>query len=155
MTEIHEQAVEVAIKFEAKKNTLSQTQNGDWKINLVIQAIDMPDALTAAAMGQRFMCVMVALDEGEEPIKLAEKPKNNNVRHAATLCSDDQYYWYARHIVSSTPLDMPATKSHPEYAAIVMRSRLNIKSRSEVESGEAAIRFKNHVYAFNEWKRGQ
>jgi hypothetical protein len=157
MTEIYEQAVNSAINFQAKKDSFKQVQNGDLKITLTIAANELPIEFMQAEMGQIYTVVMVATDEGEEPIKIAEKPKNNNVAQAVMLCKDSDYQTYVNRVMPEEYRDnLNCFRGSNELAAVaVMRHLVEIESRSEVAEGEAAIRFKDHVYEFNEWRRGR
>jgi hypothetical protein len=68
-----EHARNSAISFECKKDSLRQMQNGDWRVSLTIQAIDMSERITKAPMGTRFVAVLVEIDDSEQPITPAEK----------------------------------------------------------------------------------
>lgn len=56
-----------AIPLEVKKDGLQQRQNGDWVLRLVIQAADMDQRITSAAMGTRFMAALVEVGDDELP----------------------------------------------------------------------------------------
>lgn len=56
-----------AIAIELKKDGLSQKQSGDWTLRFTVQAADMDPRLVQAAMGQRFMAALVAIDDNEMP----------------------------------------------------------------------------------------
>jgi hypothetical protein len=62
-----------AISFEAKKDSLRQMQSGDWKISFTVQGVDMDDRITRAAMGTRFVAVLVEINDQELPVTLAAK----------------------------------------------------------------------------------
>ena len=61
-----------AIPLEVKKDGLQQRQNGDWVLRFVVQAADMDQRLTSAAMGTRFQVALVEIGDDELP---TEKPK--------------------------------------------------------------------------------
>lgn len=69
---VAETAVANAIPLEVKKDGLQQRQNGDWVLRFVVQAADMDQRLTNAAMGTRFMAALVEVADNGEP---EEKPK--------------------------------------------------------------------------------
>ena len=61
-----------AIPLEVKKDGMRQTHSGDWKITFTVQAADMDQRLTSAAMGTRFQVALVEIGDDELP---TEKPK--------------------------------------------------------------------------------
>ena len=67
-----ERAVANAIPLEIKKDAMRQTQSGDWKITFTVQAADMDQRLTSAAMGTRFQAALVEINDNEMPV---EQPK--------------------------------------------------------------------------------
>lgn len=69
-----EQARANAISFECKKDALQQRQSGDWKVSFTVQGLDMDERLTRAAMGTRFVAVLVEVNDEELPVP-AVKPQ--------------------------------------------------------------------------------
>lgn len=67
MTYEAEQAKKVGYQFEAKKDALRQTQGSGVKVTLSIQPHDMPPQLYGDAMGQRYVCVIVPINDDETP----------------------------------------------------------------------------------------
>lgn len=67
-----ERAVANAIAFECKKDALRQTQSGEWKMTLTLQAADMDQRVTTAPMGTRYQAVLVEVNDDETP---KEQPK--------------------------------------------------------------------------------
>lgn len=65
---IADQARNLAISLEAKKDALRQMQNGDWKVSFTVQGVDMDARLTQAPMGTRFAMVLVEIGDNEEPV---------------------------------------------------------------------------------------
>lgn len=68
-----EQALQNTITFEAKKDSLRQSQSGDWKIAFTVQGIDMDTRLSKAAPGTRYVAVLVEINDNEIPVSQAEK----------------------------------------------------------------------------------
>jgi hypothetical protein len=64
-----------AISFECKKDALQQRQSGDWKISFTVQSVDMDERITRAAMGTRFMAVLVEINDDETPVQQLAKEK--------------------------------------------------------------------------------
>jgi hypothetical protein len=67
-------ARENAISFECKKDALQQRQSGDWKISFTVQGVDMDERITRAAMGTRFVAVLVEVNDDESPVRAKEQP---------------------------------------------------------------------------------
>ncbi len=65
---IADQARNLAISLEAKKDALAQRQSGDWKISFTVQGIDMDARLAKAAMGTRYAMVLVEIGDDEQPV---------------------------------------------------------------------------------------
>ena len=143
MTE-HEQAVEMSINFQAKKDSFKQVQNGDVKITLTIAANELPVEFMQAEMGQIYTVVMVATDEDETPKVIL--PKNGNVAQAAMLIKD-KLYW--KFLEKNHSFKCESEKE----ADIIFKDLMGITSKRHVASGDMAIRFKRHVSGFNAWKR--
>jgi hypothetical protein len=57
-----------AVSFECKKDALQQRQSGDWKISFTVQGVDMDERITRAAMGTRFVAVLVEINDQELPV---------------------------------------------------------------------------------------
>lgn len=84
-----ESAVNNAISFECKKDALQQRQSGDWKISFTVQGLDMDERITRAPMGTRFVAVLVAINDDELPIPLAEKEKGKSTNQTAPKLQPD------------------------------------------------------------------
>lgn len=122
--------------FEAKKDSLRQGQDGLWKLTLVIHPDSMPLWLLQAPMGQRIGAAAlheIGDDEKEvirTPQSADNKPEKTEgeraVVRAIMLCKDPAFrQWF----------DGEATE---EEAAVTLRARLGIKSRSELAHNEVA-----------------
>jgi hypothetical protein len=57
-----------AISIEIKKDGLQQRQSGDWMLRFTVAASDMDQRIVAAAMGTRFVCVLVEVNDDETPV---------------------------------------------------------------------------------------
>lgn len=67
-------ARENAISLEVKKDSLRQMQNGDWRVSFTVQGVDMDERITRAAMGTRFVAVLVEVNDDETPVRAKERP---------------------------------------------------------------------------------
>lgn len=121
-----------AIPLEIKKDGLQQRQNGDWVLRFVVQAADMDQRLTNAAMGTRFQAALVEIDDNEEPKK---KPLDwRDVQPAAQAgirCADPRFREYL-------------SKEHgfhaqdTEQAATVVRQLCKVNTRAAFSTNPAA-----------------
>lgn len=78
-----EHARNAAISFECKKDALQQRQSGDWKISFTVQGVDMDERITRAAMGTRFVAVLVEIGDDELP-QAAKETSTNSIPAPAT-----------------------------------------------------------------------
>ena len=66
---IADNARNLAISLEAKKDALAQRQNGDWKVSFTVQGVDMDPRFTQASMGTRYAMVLVEIGDDELPVQ--------------------------------------------------------------------------------------
>lgn len=80
MTSIAAKARAAALQVEAKKHALRQQQDGCWILTMKVHQNDMPEEIMKAAMGQRYVCALVAVDDDEQPKEVMPTgPKQANV----------------------------------------------------------------------------
>ena len=88
------------LQFECKKDALRQMQEGHWKIQLTVHPNDMPAELLSASMGQRFIAVLAAVGDDEQPVKLEAKPDKTEgqkaVKRAVMLCKSEDFQQWVR-----------------------------------------------------------
>lgn len=153
---IADQARNLAISLEAKKDALRQMQNGDWKVSFTVQAIDMIARLTQAPMGTRFAMVLVEIGDDETPVnrkeampnlrtsqnadarpdQIAPKPDRakrdwRDVQPAAQagIRSNEPEFWaYLREVMTYPDVNDPDT------AAIAVRHICKVNSRTELST---------------------
>ena len=65
-------ALSAALSFEAKKDSMRQTQSGTWKVTFTVQATDVPRSLTEAMPGARYQVVIVEIGDDELPVQPKE-----------------------------------------------------------------------------------
>ena len=75
MTDHAQNARNAALRLEAKKDGLSQLQNGAWKLTLSVHPSDMPAAILSAAMGTRYVIAAVEVADDETPVLHTDEPK--------------------------------------------------------------------------------
>ena len=90
MKPVHEIALDNAIAIELKKDGLTQRQEGHWVLRFVVQAADMDERITKAAMGTRFQAALVAIGDDELPIKSGKEAMPNPQRPTSQLDTQPQ-----------------------------------------------------------------
>jgi hypothetical protein len=121
-----------AISFEVKKDGLTQRQSGDWQLRLTIAAIDMDQRITSAAMGTRFACVLVEVNDDESPRdhKAEERSKWRELgpaKQAGIRCKEpifwafliEEYGW------SAISDEESAARTVREICGVASRAELN------------------------------
>ena len=131
MTDHSRQATEIAISFEAKKDGLQQRQSGDWMLRVTIAAVDMDQRITNAAMGTRYQCVLVEINDDETPVnrKAVERDKWRDLgatQQSALRCKDPVFWAYLR-----DGMHQYANVNNEETAADAVREICGIASRSD------------------------
>ena len=145
MTYESEIAKSVSYQFECKKDALRQTQDGGVKVTFSIQPNDMPGELYGDAMGQRYMAVIVPLNDDESP---REKAKSF-AGQAKMLSQEGAFLDY---IVTSYNLHKcPPTEAG--HAEVFLENYCGVKSCSElVEGSEAGRKFKRLQADYLRWR---
>lgn len=144
-----DRAVANAIPLELKKDAMRQTQSGDWKITFTVQAADMDQRLTSAAMGTRFQAALVEINDNEMPV---EQPKGKldwrEVQPAAQAgirCNEPRFWQFLQEeqgLNAYTSLG----------AAEAVRHMCGVKSRSELSTNhKARVLWHQLDEAYREW----
>lgn len=81
---IADNARNLAISLEAKKDALSQKQSGDWRVTFTVQEIDMDRRFTSAKMGTRYAVVLVEIGDDETPFQRPAKENKTSVAPATS-----------------------------------------------------------------------
>jgi hypothetical protein len=123
-----------AISFEVKKDGLTQRQSGDWQLRLTIAAIDMDQRITSAAMGTRFQCVLVEINDDETPVNHRAEERDKwralgPVKQAGIRCKDPVFWAYLRETWEGA---MFAPVHDEESAACAVRDICNVLTRSDL-----------------------
>lgn len=149
-----------ALSFEAKKDGLTQLQDGSWVLKLKVHPNDIPPALLTAPMGTRFMSALVEVGDDETPVPEKEqaertKPAKNRKRwnelppaqQAAMRCVEPGFrrFLEARY-------QMPV--GNDEDAAALIRTWCGVKSRSQIgEVGDSSALWKEIDADYQFWLR--
>jgi hypothetical protein len=153
-----------AIPLELKKDGLQQRQNGDWVLRFTVQASDMDERLTKAAMGTRFMAALVEIGENEEPVPATitgspPSTRPDGTKHgkmdwrelqpaaqAGIRCADPVFIAYLKEQQPN------AWRAHQDAASLV-RWICGVKSRSELGTNHLArVMWKTLDDQFQAWK---
>jgi hypothetical protein len=141
-----DQARENAITFECKKDALQQRQSGDWKISFTVQGTDMDERLTKAAMGTRFVAVLVEVGDDELPVSQPAKlaPDNENsapkrqwremqpAQQAGIRCSEPVFHAFLK---EKYPEDWRALEGNP---VELVRYICGVNSRAQINTVQSA-----------------
>jgi hypothetical protein len=149
-----DRARENSIALEVKKDGLQQRQNGDWVLRFSAQNIDMHQVIVNAPMGTRFQCVLVEINDDEEPVdhKAEARDKWRDLgptKQAGIRCGDPVFWAWMEE-----KLKKPDINSH-EAAAKIVREMCGVTSRSEFDkpgNQEARTRWYNLDFAFQAWR---
>lgn len=119
-----------AISFEAKKDGLQQRQSGDWAFRVIVQGIDMDQRVIAAPMGTRFMCVLVEINDDEQPVDHASETRDKwralgPTKQAGIRCTDPVFWAFL-----SEEKKKGDVNNH-DRAAEIVRALCHVTSRSE------------------------
>jgi hypothetical protein len=143
-----------AVSFEVKKDGLTQRQSGDWQLRLTIAAIDMDQRITGAAMGTRFACVLVEINDDETPRDHNAEQRDKwrdlgPTKQAGIRCADPVFWAFL-----TEELHFGIVNSE-ERAASLVRDMLAVQSRSDLGKPgytEARQRWYDLDYKFQSWK---
>jgi hypothetical protein len=131
-----------AISFECKKDALQQRQSGDWKISFTVQGADMDERITRAAMGTRFMAVLVEIGDDELPVQHpVQHPEKSGrdwrdlkpAQQAGIRCGDPKFIAFLKeeHEPYWTAYADPA-KCVRSFCSIESRSELNTVHQARI-----------------------
>lgn len=123
-------AVANAIKLEVKKDGLTQRQSGDWQLRFTVQHTDMDDRLARAAMGTRFVAVLVEINDDETPVehKAEERDKWRALgpaKQAGIRCHDPIFWAFIRE-------EYGVACDSEQIAARVVRDLCGVSTRSDL-----------------------
>jgi len=142
---IHETAKQVGYQFECKKDALRQVQDGGVKITFTVDPNEMPPQLYSDAMGQRYLAVLVPLNDDETP---REKPKSY-AGQAKMLVQDVAFHQFMNGFSKFEP--QAATSN--EYMEENLEHLCGVKSCSEIIEGtEAGRKFKRLQAEYLSWR---
>ncbi len=155
-------ATQNAISFECKKDSLRQSQSGDWKIAFTVQGLDMDERLTKAFPGTRYMAVLVEVNDDELPVQQPEtKPHGPSLSPPAKRMDwrDLQPAAQAGIRCEEPVFKLFLRENYPDHYVIshdpaeAVRSICGVKSRSELGSNHhARVLWHSLDQHFQAWK---
>jgi hypothetical protein len=133
-------------QFEGRKIAMKQDRTG-YVLTLSVHPDDLCEDIMRDFVGARYQVVMVRLsDDGTAMVREQEYPTKDLVRLAGTLCRDPLFHTFL--IETGQTFD-----ESEEAAAEWLRQELNIHSRSELKTNQAAAaQFKYIHQEFQAWK---
>lgn len=147
-----ERARENAISLEVKKDGLRQRQSGDWVLSLVIAATDMDARITGAAMGTRYQCALVEVNDDETPKENGSKLQWRDLgatKQAALRCRDPVFWAFLEE-------EKHFRVRSEEEAAEGVRKLCDIASRADLALDAAArVEWFSLDHHFQAWKAAQ
>lgn len=150
MTYQAEAAKKIAYRLEGKKDSLRQTQDNGVKVTFSIHPQDMHPALYSDPMGQRYVIVIVPIDDNEQPkqnevqqpsLRSTASPVGKGLdsqrdskswgdmspaQQAGIRCSDPEFQAFLG-------------AQDAEKAAAIVREKCGVASRSEIIPGTDAF----------------
>jgi len=127
-----DRARENSIALEVKKDGLQQRQSGDWMLRFTVAALDMHPTIVAAAMGARFQCVLVEIDDNEMPVehKVMDRDKWRALgpaKQAGIRCKDPVFWAFL-----TESLGLKYHVATEEDAAELVRGLCHVLTRSDL-----------------------
>ena len=138
-----------AIPLEVKKDGLQQRQNGDWVLRFVVQAADMDQRLTSAAMGTRFQVALVEIGDDEMPKQKGKMDwrEMQPAAQAAIRCNEATFWAYLREVQAYPDVESPET------AAVAVRHLCKVSSCAELGTNhKARVLWHQLDEHFSAWK---
>jgi hypothetical protein len=133
MTREAARAIENKLAFECKKDGLQQRQDGSWILRLTVHPNDMKMRLAQAAMGTRYQCVLVEINDDETPVDHVAIARSQwrdlgPTKQAGIRCSDPVFWAF----LSEEKRISPDVNDH-EAAAQIVRTLCRVTSRSQLD----------------------
>ena len=139
------------LQMEVKKNGLTQTQDGTWKLSLTVHPNDMPSDLLTAPMGKIYVAVLAAVgDDGQPEPTREQKPKKrwhemSRAQQAGILISDPSFEdWIADRL-----------EDRGETTDERLKSYLDISSKAELDTKHSAAKWWDYLVAQYRQDTGQ
>jgi len=137
-------AKDSALIFEAVKVSLRQTKDGAM-LTLSVHPNDFPQDLFKAWVGTRYQCVLVELNDQDEPVQTTESKEGKEaVARAGILCRDVLFQNWMH---EGYPLVSSLGEVTEETTAKSVCLCCEIDSRAELKTNESARNLFNELLA--------
>jgi len=156
--ELNDLAAANAIQLEVKKDGLTQRQSGDWQLRFTVAHTDMDNRLAQAAMGTRFACVLVEINDVEEPVDHRAKDRDawrdlGPIKQAGIRCTEPMFWAFLREeYAPDIYSEATAAQFVRDFCHVESRTDLNKPGNSEARTlwhtldfGYQAWRVKEHA----------
>lgn len=122
---------EISSKIECRKIAMRQTDKGH-VISLLVHPDDMPENLFRDPVGQRYMAVLVRLNDQDEPVADPQTEEGiKAVTAAGALCADPRFQGWL--VINDI-----AEEASEEAAAAALRIECRVTSRKEFRVNQEA-----------------
>jgi len=119
------------MQFEALKVALKQDKTG-YVLTLCMHPDEIPTSLLRDFVGARYQVVMVRLDDHQNPMEpIDDSGGERAVKIAGILCREKKFWEYLH---DDSQIFTPTEKEATNW----LREALNIKSRAELKTNQAA-----------------
>ena len=136
-------ALNNAINIEVTKAGMSQRATGDWQLRLSVAPGEMDERLMRAAVGARFACVLVEVEDSDVKPAAAKTETHSKwseldaVKQAAMRCKEPVFWAF----LSDEMFNEAVLISSEESAARVVREHCGVTSRADLaKPGEGSAR---------------
>ena len=140
---------DISTKVEAVKIAMRHTKDGH-VVSFAINPHDTPHELMADPLGQRYLVVLVRLNQQDEPVASPENEEGKRaVMIAGAMCGDQNFQEWLCTTGEIDDLD-------ESNASVWLRKRLGIVSRKELKTDkEARAKLMDVRAEFTNWMRSK
>jgi hypothetical protein len=141
------EASDYTLNFESVKTSFRQTKDG-YHLTLVVHPNDVPKELFSSWVGTRYQCVLVELNDDNEPVKTEGAVESDGlIQQAGMLCRSARFQtWISAIYETSGSGEDLWGEGEEEGAARLLRHACSISSRSELRTNKQARDAFNQLY---------
>ena len=127
------------LEFEAVKTSFRQTKDG-YHLTLVLHPNDVPQDLFSSWVGTRYQCVLIQLNDENEPVKTAEGNEADSIiQQAGMLCRSPRFQTWIASMYEKEDLEVDVWGGNgEETTARLLRHACSISSRAELRTNHQA-----------------
>ncbi len=141
------EASDYTLNFESVKTSFRQTKDG-YHLTLVVHPNDVPKELFSSWVGTRYQCVLVELNDDNEPVKTEGAVESDGlIQQAGMLCRSARFQTWISSLYEEKGMDDGVWgDSDEEAAARLLRHACAIGSRAELRTNKAARESFTKIY---------